>query len=132
MRAGFRLWALQIANMQTGGSRSADYDFAKVDHGKPVPADAGQKKDDKSLDEVEDTKNMSQTVDGTSEETPESVRERLAAVRDRLREAGLDAREEARDWIRDKRDDMGEMREVWYNRTFSRTRPMCDGVIPLS
>lgn len=127
MRAGFSPWTLQIANMQTGGSRSADYDVAKVDHGKAIPTDAGQKKNEKSLDEVEDTKNMSRTVDGTTEETPESVRERLSAVRHRLHEAGLDAREEARDWIRDKRDDMGEMREVWYNRNFSRPISTCNG-----
>lgn len=38
---------------------------------------------------------------------------RMAEIRDRLRDAQLDAREDARDWIKDKRDDMSTMQEVW-------------------
>lgn len=38
---------------------------------------------------------------------------RMAEIRERLRDARLDASEDAKDWIRDKRDDVDEMREVW-------------------
>lgn len=37
---------------------------------------------------------------------------RMTDMRDRFRDAREDAREDAKDWIRDKRDDMDEMREV--------------------
>lgn len=43
---------------------------------------------------------------------PEKKVASIAAIRERLRNVGLDAREDARDWIRDKRDDVGEIQEV--------------------
>lgn len=53
-------------------------------------------------------------VEGEGTESERDGAARLAAMRERFRDVRLDAREEARDWIRDKRDEMGEMREVFF------------------
>lgn len=36
----------------------------------------------------------------------------ITAIRERLRDAGMDAKEDAKGWIREKQDGMGEMKEV--------------------
>lgn len=106
-------WALQLANMQTSASSGAgDRGDAKADAGKCIPHAADMQQEQHSSNSETNSSQHSETGASGEMENPEDVKRRLSAVRSRIREAGLDAREDARDWIRDKRDDIDEIREV--------------------
>lgn len=111
---------LQVAALQSSSSRGSEAHGAKGPAAEKLAQGAssvGQDEDKKKKETAAKTAAAATGDAGKPKEEAASASfdaqaRRVAEVRNRLRDARLDASEDAKDWIRDKRDDMDDMREV--------------------
>lgn len=113
MRAALVPWALRVSNMQTRAGPGEGDHGPKVNTAKVTHKDEDEKEGGKISSEKGRVDGEPGTMPKDNQEGPEAAAGRLAAVRERIRDAGVEVREDAKDWIREKRGDMDEMREVW-------------------
>lgn len=107
--------ALQVVALQTSGSRGSEAHGAKeptAEKGAGGTDSVGRGEDGR---QKETSANTTTGDAGKPEETAASFdaqARKVVEMRDRLRDARQDVSEDAKDWIRDKKDDMDDMREV--------------------
>lgn len=107
--------ALQVVALQSSTSRGSEA------HGAKGPTTGKEAHGTNSVGQSEDGKQKETSANTTTgdagkpEETAASFdaqARKVVEMRNRLRDARQDVSEDAKDWIRDKRDDMDDMREV--------------------